>query len=65
MEQEDILMITVGTLVLDMYDRDARQFVWLGQARRTIGSGNNSDDKKGLIDNAIERLLKNFAPNRR
>ena len=54
--------ISVGTLVLDMYDPSNKQLVWTGRATKTLDSGNNQEKKQKNLDRAMQKLLKNFPP---
>ena len=50
----------VGTLVLDMYDNQSKHLVWRGTAAN--GVGNSPDKNTGRLNQAIDKLLKNFPP---
>lgn len=50
----------VGTLVLDMYDRQSKHLVWRGTAAN--GVGNSPEQNTGRLDEAIDKMLKNFPP---
>jgi Domain of unknown function (DUF4136) len=54
--------ISIGTLVLDMYDPATKQLVWTGQAIKTIDP--SSDPEKNLknLNKAMAKLLKNYPP---
>jgi len=54
--------ISVGTLVLDMYDPSTKQLVWSGRATKTLDPGNNQEKKQKNLDKAMQKLLKNFPP---
>jgi hypothetical protein len=54
--------ISVGTLVLDMYDPPNKQLVWTGTATKTLDPGNNQDKKQKNLDKAMQKLLKDFPP---
>jgi len=54
--------ISVGTLVLDMYDPSTKQLVWSGRATKTLDPGNNQEKKQKNLNKAMEKLLKNFPP---
>jgi len=54
--------ISIGTLVLDMYDPSTKQLVWTGRATKTLDSGANQEKKQKNLDNAMKKLLKNFPP---
>jgi hypothetical protein len=55
-------VITIGTLVLDMYDPATKQLVWTGRATKTIDPGNSQDKKQKNLDKAMEKLLKLYPP---
>jgi hypothetical protein len=54
--------ISVGTLVLDMYDPATKKLVWTGRATKTLEPGNSQEKKQKNLDKAMEKLLKNFPP---
>jgi hypothetical protein len=54
--------ISVGTLVLDMYDPTSKQLVWTGRVTKTLDSGNNQEKKQKNLDKAMQKLLKAFPP---
>jgi Domain of unknown function (DUF4136) len=54
--------ISVGTLVLDMYDPATKQLVWTGRATKTLDSSNNQEKKQKNLDKAMQKLLKNYPP---
>jgi hypothetical protein len=54
--------ISVGTLVLDMYDPGTKQLVWTGQATKTINPSSNPEKNMKNLDKAIAKLLKNYPP---
>ena len=54
--------ITVGTLVLDMYDPGTKQLVWTGSATKTIDTGANHEKHMKDLDKAMAKLLKNYPP---
>jgi hypothetical protein len=54
--------ISVGTLVLDMYDPTSKQLVWTGRATKTLDSGANQEKRQKNLDKAMQKLLKNFPP---
>ena len=54
--------ISVGTLVLDMYDPGAKQLVWTGSATKTIDTGSDHEKHMKKLDKAMEKLLKNYPP---
>jgi hypothetical protein len=54
--------ISVGTLILDMYDPGTKQLVWTGQATKTINPSSNPEKNMKNLDKAIAKLLKNYPP---
>jgi Domain of unknown function (DUF4136) len=54
--------ISVGTLVLDMYDPGTKQLVWTGSATKTIDPGANHEKHMKKLDKAMAKLLKNYPP---
>jgi len=54
--------ISIGTLVLDMYDPATKQLVWTGRATRTLDPGANQQKKQKNLDKAMQKLLKNYPP---
>jgi hypothetical protein len=54
--------ISVGTLVLDMYDPGTKQLVWTGRATKTIDPSSNHEKNIKKLDKAIAKLLKNYPP---
>jgi hypothetical protein len=54
--------ISVGTLVLDMYDPSTKKLVWTGRVTKTLDPGNNQEKKQKNLDKAMQKLLKNYPP---
>ena len=54
--------ISIGTLVLDMYDPATKQLVWTGRATKTLDPSNSQEKKQKNLDKATAKLLKNFLP---
>src|SRR5580693_1241375 len=54
--------ISVGTLVLDMYDPSTKKLVWTGRVTKTLDPGNNQEKKQKNLDKAMQKLLKTFPP---
>jgi hypothetical protein len=57
--------IDVGTIVLDMYDPAAKQLVWTGRVTKTLDPSASQEKKQEHLDNAMEKLLKDFPPHKR
>jgi Domain of unknown function (DUF4136) len=54
--------ISVGSLVLDMYDPGAKQLVWTGNATKTLDPSSNQEKNQKNLDKAMAKLLKNYPP---
>jgi Domain of unknown function (DUF4136) len=54
--------ISIGTLVLDMYDPANKQLVWTGRATKTIDPKANQEKRQKNLDKTMAKLLKNFPP---
>ena len=54
--------ISIGTLVLDMYDPATKQLVWTGSATKTIDTDSNHEKHMKKLDKAMAKLLKNYPP---
>ncbi len=54
--------ISVGTLVLDMYDPASKELVWTGHATKTIDPSSNHEKNMKNLDKSIAKLLKNYPP---
>ena len=54
--------ISVGTLVLDLYDPATKQLVWNGNATKTLDPGSNQEKNQRNLDKAMQKLLKNYPP---
>ena len=54
--------ISVGTLVLDLYDPASKQLVWTGQATKTLDPSSNQEKNQKNLDKAMAKLLKNYPP---
>jgi hypothetical protein len=54
--------ISVGTLVLDMYDRAAKQLVWTGNATKTLDPSKSQEKNQQNLNKAMQKLLKNYPP---
>ena len=54
--------VSVGTLVLDMYDPGRKQLVWTGSATNTIDTGADHEKHMKKLDKAMAKLLKNYPP---
>jgi hypothetical protein len=54
--------ISIGTLVLDMYDPSGKQLVWTGRATKTIEPNASQEKHQKNLDKGMQKLLKNFPP---
>jgi hypothetical protein len=54
--------ISVGTLVLDMYDPAAKQLVWTGNATKTLDPSSSQEKNQKNLNKAMAKLLKNYPP---
>jgi hypothetical protein len=54
--------ISIGTLVLDIYDPTTKQLVWTGTATKTLNPSSNQEKNQKNLDNAMAKLLKNYPP---
>jgi Domain of unknown function (DUF4136) len=54
--------ISVGTLVVDMYDRANKQLVWSGRVTKTLDTSANQEKKQKNLDKAMQKLFKKFPP---
>jgi hypothetical protein len=54
--------ISVGTLVLDMYDPGSKQLVWTGRMTKTLDPGASQEKRQKNLDKATQKLLKNYPP---
>jgi uncharacterized protein DUF4136 len=53
----------VGTLVVDLFDTNTKQLVWRGSASDTLS--NNSEKNIDNLDKGVEKMFKNFPPERK
>lgn len=54
--------ISIGTLVLDMYDPGSKQLVWTGHATKTVDPSSNQEKNMKNLNKAMAKLLKNYPP---
>lgn len=48
----------IGTLVVDLYDANAKQMVWRGMAQDTLSSKSSKNEKE--ISKAVEKMFKQY-----
>lgn len=51
---------TVGTLVIDLFDRKTKALLWRGSARRALSDSSTTTIKN--FDKSVEKLFKKFPP---
>jgi len=54
--------ISVGSLVLDMYDPTSKQLVWTGTATKSIDPSSNQEKNQNKLNKAMQKLLKDYPP---
>ncbi len=54
--------ITIGTLVLDIYEPTNKQLVWTGRATKTLEPSKDPQKNQKNLDKAMAKLLKNYPP---
>ena len=54
--------ISIGTLVLDMYDPATKQLVWTGNATKTMDPSSNQEKNQQRLNKAMAKLLKHYPP---
>jgi len=54
--------IKVGTLVLDIYDAQAKKLVWRVDATKTLNLSKDPQKNQQRLQKAMAKLLKNYPP---
>jgi hypothetical protein len=54
--------ISIGSLVIDMYDPGTKQLVWTGTASKSIDPSSNQQKNQNNLNKAMAKLLKNYPP---
>ena len=54
--------IVVGTLAVDMVERDTKTIVWRGMATKELDPKAKPEKREKNIDQAAEKLFKNYPP---
>lgn len=54
-----------GQLILDMYDANTKQMVWRGMVSDAIDANAKPDKKQKQMDKAVEKLLKDYPPQKK
>jgi hypothetical protein len=57
--------ITIGSVVIDMYDSATKQLVWRGMASKTVDAKAKPEKRQKNIDKAAEKMLKNYPPKKK
>ncbi len=62
MVQGDTSTISVGKLVIDMYDPAKKQLIWRGDATKNLDPSKDPDKNYRKLQKAMGKLLKNYPP---
>jgi len=62
MGQATTSTISVGKLVVDMYDPARKQLVWRGDATKTLNPSKDPDKNYKNLEKAMAKLFKNYPP---
>lgn len=54
--------ISIGTLVIDMYDPATKKLVWTGTATKSLDPSSNQQKNEKNLNRAMAKLLKNYPP---
>lgn len=54
--------ISIGTLVVDMYDAKEKKQVWRGDATKTLNPSKDPQKNQKNLEKAVAKLLKNYPP---
>jgi hypothetical protein len=54
--------ISIGSLVIDMYDPGTKQLVWTGTATKSMDPSSNQQKNQNNLNKAMAKLLKNYPP---
>ena len=54
--------ISIGTLVLDIYDAKAERLGWRGEATKTLNPASNTKKREKNLATGVQKLLKNYPP---
>ena len=60
--QGEISTISVGTLMVDLYDPGKKQLIWRGDASKTIDLKKDPDKNYKNLQKAMAKLFKNYPP---
>lgn len=62
MAQAETTTISVGKLVIDMYDPARKQLIWRGDATKTLDPKRDPDKNYKNLQKAMAKLFKNYPP---
>jgi hypothetical protein len=62
MVQGETSTISVGKLVVDMYDPGRKQLIWRGEATKTLDPSKDPDKNYRRLQKAMAKLFKNYPP---
>ena len=51
-----------GSLILDFVDPQTKQLIWRGSAKAEVDDMRTPEKREALIDEAVQKILKNFPP---
>ena len=54
--------ITIGSIVVDMYDPSTKQLVWTGTATKSIDPSSNQEKNEKNLNKSMEKLFKKYPP---
>jgi len=60
--QRKLVVIPVGTLVIDLYDAAKKKLVWTGRADKVLDPNSSREERQRNLDKATEKLLQDFPP---
>lgn len=58
----DVYQYEEGTLILDFVDTKTKHLIWRGTADAQIDTARSPEKREKLIDEAVQKILKNFPP---
>ena len=53
-----------GTLILAIFDTGTKNLVWTGSATTDIDGSRSPEDRQRLIDDAVDKMMRDFPPGR-
>ncbi len=62
MVQGETSTISIGKLVVDMYDPARKQLIWRGDATKTLDPSKDPDKNYRRLQKAMAKLFKNYPP---